>query len=115
VLAVFRHHDAFPPDQRFVVRQQLQRAALSVACNIVEGCARRTLNEYRHFVNVALASARETAYLVALSAELGYLTRPADEECRNICEAVVGSLQNLTTALEQMDDESPKNRPKPKQ
>ena len=100
VLTIFRQAPRFPREQRYILQQQLQRAALSTACNLVEGCARRTLAEYRHFVNISLASARETAYLISLAAELQYLPDPAIEECRKHCRAVVGSLQNLLTALE---------------
>ena len=102
VLAVFRHSAALPAHQRFVIQPQLQRAALSVPCNIVEGSARRGVNEYRHFVSIALGSAREAEYLVAVASELGYLTAPAVEECRNCCDAVIGSLQNLMRALDGM-------------
>jgi len=102
VLAIFRHTEMLPRDQRFILKQQLQRAALSVSCNIVEGCARRTLPEYRHFVNVALASARETQYLIMLITELQLWPAVAADECRNRCSAVVGSLQNLLGALDRL-------------
>jgi four helix bundle protein len=102
VLIVFRHANAFPRDQRFVIQQQLQRAALSIACNLVEGCARRTAAEYRQFVNIALGSAREAAYLIDLAGELSYLPDPVVRDCRICCQRVVGSLQNLLRALEAM-------------
>ena len=109
-LAVFRHSASLPSHQRFVIQQQLQRAALSVPCNIVEGCARRGLAEYRHFVNVALASARETDYLIALATELEFFTSPAAEECRTCCDAAVAALQNLATALARLDSKPPDPR-----
>jgi four helix bundle protein len=105
VLAVFRHSATLPAHQRFVIQSQLQRAALSTACNIVEGCSRSGLKEYRHFVNVALASAREAEYLLSVASELGYLQPAALHECRNRCDALVGSLQNLLSALEEMAGE----------
>jgi four helix bundle protein len=83
-----------------VIQQQLQRAALSIVCNLVEGCARRTASEYRQFVNIALGSAREAAYLIDLSEELFYLPQPAADDCKIRCKRVVGSLQNLLRALE---------------
>jgi four helix bundle protein len=100
VLTIFRHTHLLPREQRYVLQPQLQRAALSITCNLVEGCARRTLGEYRHFVNISLASARETAYLLSLAQELQYLPASVIQECRNRSNAVVGSLQNLHTALE---------------
>jgi four helix bundle protein len=111
VLAVFRLGDAFPVEQRFVIRQQLYRAVLSIVCNIVEGCARRTTNDYRHFVNIALGSAREAAYFIDLAGELSYLTPAAVDDCKYRCKAVVGSLQNLSRALEDMtaDGDGPRD------
>ena len=106
VVAVFRHAHSFPREQRFLVQQQLQRAVLSIPCNVVEGCARRTAREYRHFVNIALGSAREAAYLIDLSGELSYLPAHAVDECRIRCDAVVACLQNLMKALERMPDMS---------
>jgi four helix bundle protein len=102
VLAVFRHGEAFPREQRFVIRQQLYRAVLSTVCNVVEGCARRSPSEYRHFVGIALGSAREAEYLIDLSGELSCLPPVAVNDCRSRCKAVVGSLQNLARALEQL-------------
>ena len=99
VLAVFRHSAALPPHQRYVIQCQLQRATLSIACNLVEGCSRSGLKEYRHFVSTALASAREAEYLVCTATELGYLPPSAAQDCKNRCNVVVGSLQNLLNAL----------------
>jgi four helix bundle protein len=103
VVSVFRHSGGFPREQRYVIQQQLQRAALSIVCNLVEGCARRSAHEYRQFVNVALGSAREAAYLIDLSAELSYLPKPVTDDCGIRCKRVVGSLQNLMRALERFN------------
>ena len=102
VLTIFRHAHEFPREQRFLIQQQLQRAALSISCNIVEGCARRSAGEYRQFVNIALGSAREALYLIELSGELSYLPPTAFADCRKRCDAVVGCLQNLMAALERL-------------
>jgi four helix bundle protein len=36
VVSLFRHSGGFPREQRYVTQQQLQRAALSIVCNLVE-------------------------------------------------------------------------------
>src|SRR5262245_3413646 len=73
VLDVYRISAHFPDDERFGLRAQVRRAAVSVATNIVEGAARHGTGEYVRFLNISLASARECAYLLDVSARLGYL------------------------------------------
>lgn len=84
-LDAFRHADEvvtriyeatrkFPREELFGFTSQMRRSAVSVAANIVEGCARRTQQDYVHFLTIALASARELGYYIHLSRRLGYLS-----------------------------------------
>ena len=73
VVTVYAETAAFPLDERFGLRNQVRRAAVSVPANIVEGCARRKTKEYLQFMNIATGSAAETLYLLDLSTRLGFL------------------------------------------
>lgn len=73
ILDVYAKTATFPAEERFGLCAQVRRPAVSVATNIVEGCARRTTRDYLHFVNIATGSAAETLYLLDLSARLGFL------------------------------------------
>ena len=103
---VVRVYDAtrdFPPEERYGIQNQIRRAAVSIVCNVVEGCARRTTREYLHFINIALASASETRYLLGLAMRLG-MTKSAD--LRAVYDAygdLLKVLQKLTHAIEQME------------
>jgi four helix bundle protein len=77
VVRVYHLTGSFPREERFGLTAQLRRAAISVAANIVEGCARATTNEYRAFLNIAFGSATETRYLLQLSFRLKLL--PEDQ------------------------------------
>ena len=70
---VYRMPRVFPVDERFGLTSQLRRAAISIAANIVEGCARDSSRELLQFLNIAFGSTREVGYHLSLAKRLGYL------------------------------------------
>lgn len=76
-LHVYRATVAFPKHELFGLTSQMRRAAVSVACNIVEGCARSSEAEFLRFLDMAYGSARELEYQGTLAHRLGYLTDDA--------------------------------------
>ena len=99
VLDVYRQTQGFPRDEWYGLRQQIRRAAVSVPANIVEGCARIGSREYRNFLNIALGSACELAYLVRLSGELGFLVL-ATSTLANQSDSVVRQLKRLVAEVD---------------
>lgn len=67
--AVFDLSPRMPSDQRFVLTAQMQRAALSIAANIVEGFGRRLPRDKARFYNIAEASAAELQYFLMFAAK----------------------------------------------
>ncbi len=53
VLSVYGATKGFPRDEQFGLTSQIRRAAVSIASNIVEGCARNSEADYLHFLNMA--------------------------------------------------------------
>jgi four helix bundle protein len=100
VLAIYKHTKSFPKDEWFGLRIQMCRAAASVPTNLVEGNARQTTKDYCKFLVIALGSARELAYLVALAVELGYLDSRSAVPLRANSVAVAKQMQKLVDEME---------------
>jgi four helix bundle protein len=77
VMAVYRQTKNFLSDERFGLTSQLRRASVSIASNIVEGCARESLPDYIRFLDLAFGSSREVGYQLTIAKRLEYL--PANE------------------------------------
>ncbi len=102
VVRVYHLTESFPPDERFGLRVQIRRAAISVAANIVEGCARSTTREYGSFLNIAFGSAAETRYLLQLSFRLNLLSEADFTSADAAYHELLRALQKLLQAVSQM-------------
>ena len=51
----------------------MRRASISVASNIVEGCSRESLIEYRRFLEISYGSLKELHYQFSVATRLGYV------------------------------------------
>ena len=100
VLKVYAKTATFPAEERFGLCNQMRRGAVSVPSNIVEGCARHTTRDYRHFINVATGSAAETLYLLDLSSRLGFLRPEVYREFEPKYSRLLRQLQSLFNSLE---------------
>jgi four helix bundle protein len=76
VLATYRVTKSFPTEERYGLTSQARRAAFSVAANIVEGSAKKGPREFRRFLDIAVGSLAELAYIFQLVRDLD-LIEPA--------------------------------------
>ena len=102
--AVYLASRDFPSHERFGLQNQIRRAAVSVACNIVEGSARRSEREYLHFLNIATGSAAEAEYLVPLAVRLGFLEQSEGQPLAQRYAGLSSALRAMIRALEQPDE-----------
>ena len=100
IIAVYAETASFPSEERFGLCSQIRRASVSVATNIVEGCARRYTREYLQFMNVATGSAAETLYLLDLSGRLGFLKTTTSTLLREKYTHLLRGLKKLLNSLE---------------
>lgn len=98
-LEVYKATKTFPREEVFGLTSQLRRAAVSVASNIVEGCARHSKSDYVRFLDIAYGSAREVEYQVSLAFRLGYLNKKAHESLHALSVETSKVLNGLLRSL----------------
>jgi len=94
-LLVYKLTQSFPKEEMFGLTSQMRRAAVSVASNIVEGCARESQAEYLRFLEIAFGSLREAHYQLNLACRLGFANAIVANACDNKmseAEKVLGAL-----------------------
>ncbi len=99
VLAVYSATKSFPREEQFGLTSQLRRAAISIASNIVEGCARESQSDYIRFLDMAFGSAREVEYQLTIAARLEYLAPDAATELARHADETARVLAGLLRSL----------------
>jgi four helix bundle protein len=84
--------DGFRGRARFILADQIRRAALSVSSNIAEGSGRETTKESRHFFTIAKGSAFEVVSIATICYRRGLMST---EVYRDIC----GRAEDITKML----------------
>ncbi len=81
----------------FGLRNQIQRASVSIMANIAEGFGRRSDKEFANFLNVAHGSASETQSHLYVALDLNYI----DETVFQEISLSLDEISRMTLALAQ--------------
>ena len=100
VCDVYRATEDLPARHRYILCDQMRRAALSVSTNIVEGSGRNHDGHFRNSLTVALGEANELHYLLlvardvrAMGAELAMRLRARADEVRRMIASLISAVQ----------------------
>lgn len=98
VMEVYRVTRGFPKEELFGLTSQVRRAAMSIASNIVEGCARNSEGDYLRFLDMSYGSAKELEYQLSVADRLGYSTelqpiRDKSTEAARVLNALINSIR----------------------
>jgi len=62
-----------PREEIYGLRSQITRAVVSISSNIAEGCSRRTDNDFKRFLEIAIGSAFELENDLIICEKLGLI------------------------------------------
>ncbi len=84
----------------FGLRDQIQRASVSIMTNVAEGFERRSSTEFIQFLNYSKASAGEARSLLYVSFDVGYIEPKFDQlgdQATELSKAIAGFVKYLRT------------------
>ena len=87
----------------FGLRDQIQRAAVSICSNIAEGFERRGNKEFVNFLWIAKGSAAEVCSQLHNARDLGYISDERFKLIYDSAKQIGGMLFNLITVLSSTD------------
>ena len=97
---VYRITATLSARQHWSLADQMRRAALSIAANIVEGCGRNHPGHFRNSLTISLGEANELHYLLlvardveALEADIAVRLRARTEEVRRMLSGLLQSVR----------------------
>jgi four helix bundle protein len=96
-------HDDFAKD--FGLKNQIQRAAVSIMPNIAEGFERGGRAEFHQFLSVAKASCAEVRSQLYAALDAGYLSRSVFNELLTLAEEVGKIVGGLRGSVQRQRDQ----------
>jgi len=106
-LKIYKTTKAFPKDERYGLTSQIRRAALSIPCNIAEGCARSTDADFARFLDIAIGSASEVECQLLLAKDIEYLKKTESDELLEQVMRVKRMLAKFIATLRKKTAKSP--------
>lgn len=95
VRQVYLLTSTFSEKEKYGLCSQLQRAAVSIVSNIVEGTSRASNNEKERFIEIAYGSLLETFCQFQIAVDLGYIQQPQLDELQIQIDKIANKLSAL--------------------
>lgn len=90
----------------FGLRDQLRRAAVSIASNIAEGKERETIVEFIRYLYIAKGSAGELKTQLLIATDIGYLSHECSTDLKERVEKVSALIGGLINRLKRKNGDS---------
>ena len=79
VQEVYKLVKEFPSEEKFGLRSQITRSAVSIPSNIAEGASRKSEKDFTRFLGVALGSAFELETQLIIAINLNYISKTKEK------------------------------------
>ena len=76
VKEVYRIAALLPDHERYGLKSQICRAAVSIPSNIAEGCSRSSEKEFKRYLEISMGSLFETETLLVIIQQLNMIEEP---------------------------------------
>ena len=94
--------NSLPVDERFGLKSQIKRAAVSIPSNIAEGCSRASNKEFKHFLEISLGSAFEVESDMEIASRLKMIP---DQDHNKFLNALQILQRRINTLISQVKDD----------
>ncbi len=81
----YRLSNSFPDAEKFGLKSQVQRAAVSIPSNIAEGCGRTSGPDFQRFISISMGSSFELETQMIIANKLNYISA---EELKSFEEGI---------------------------
>ena len=99
VVSIYQLTEQFPRHEKYGLISQVQRAAVSITCNIAEGCGKGTKKDFKRFINIPIGSANEVENLLIISNRLKYMSEVAYDYLSDRINEIKRMLKSLRKTL----------------
>ena len=99
VLNGYTFSEKFPKGELFGLTSQFRRAAVSIAANIAEGYAKKSLSDKIRFFNISQGSLEECSYYIVLSKDLKYITKEQSDILEELSNDIGKLLQSYINRI----------------
>lgn len=72
-LRIYEICSCFPSDEKYGLISQMKRSAVSINSNLMEGNARKTEGERKHFIGISRGSAAELQYQITVAKDVNLI------------------------------------------
>ena len=96
---IYRIVRLLPREERYVLSEQMRRAAVSVPSNIAEGQSRNSKKDFINFLSIAKGSNAELETQCILCVELGYVQQEQIDKALHLTQEIGRMLTALKKAL----------------